>query len=69
MPGQRYRIYELGETKEICLLAEMSEAVGLLEVEAVFEVPVEGLGVASPCVEAVEVRILWRGSPAGSRPG
>jgi len=50
----------LGESKEISLLAEVSEAVGLLEIKAVLEVPVEGLGIASPRVESVEVRVLRR---------
>ena len=63
VPGQRDRVHELGESKEISLLAEASEAVGLLEVEAVLEVPVEGLGIAPPGVEASEVRVLRRGRP------
>ena len=63
VPGQRDRVHQLGETKEIGLLAEVSEAVGLLEVEAVLEVPVEGLCVASPRVEPVEVGDLRRDRP------
>ena len=52
---------ELGETQEISL--KVSEAVGLLKIEAVLEVPVEGLGVSPPRVEAPEVRIPRRDCP------
>ena len=51
------------KTKEIGILAEVSKAMGLLDVEAVLEVPVEGLGVRPPRVDAPEVRIPWRDRP------
>jgi hypothetical protein len=69
MAGQRDRVREQGEAKEIGLLAQVSEAVCPLEVEAVLEGPVQGLGVASPRVEAVEVGIARGGSLSGSRHG
>ena len=43
MPDQRDEVHELGETQEIGFLAKVSEAVCLLKVEAVLEIPIEGL--------------------------
>jgi len=51
MSGRCDRVHQLGETKEIGLLAQVSEAVCLLAVETVLEVPIEGLGVSPPRVE------------------
>jgi hypothetical protein len=47
VPGQGDRVHELGESKEISLLAEVSEAVCLLEVEAVSRFRLRDQGLAT----------------------
>ena len=57
---ERQRVDHQGIAEQVHVLASMAHTVGPAKIEGVLDCPVDGLGVAAPAGEPLEVRIARR---------
>ena len=60
---ERQRVHHQGVPEQVHLLAGVAHAVGPAQVERVLQASVDGLGVAAPAVDFLEVGVAWRDGP------